>query len=80
MRGPPPCPVWHVLAKVRGADAATALFSLLDDAAGAVSAFEIAPEEWRVEAYPPSPVLTPALAAQLALSAAAAGGALVEIG
>jgi len=80
VRGPPPCPVWHVLAKVRGADAATALFSLLDDAAGAVSAFEIAPEEWRVEAYPRSPVLTPALAAQLALAAAAAGGTLVGIG
>ena len=72
--------VWRVLAKVRGADAATALFSLLDDAAGAVSAFETAPEEWCVEAYPRSPVLTPALTARLALVAAAAGGTLVEIG
>ncbi len=72
--------VWRVLAKVCGADAATAVFSLLDDAAGAVSAFEIAPEEWRVEAYPPAPVLTPGLAARLALIAAAAGGTLVEIG
>jgi ribosomal protein L11 methyltransferase len=72
--------IWRVLARVCGADAATAVFSLLDDAAGAVSAFEIAPEEWRVEAYPPAPVLTPALAARLALIAAAAGGTLVEIG
>jgi ribosomal protein L11 methyltransferase len=72
--------VWRVLARVRGADAATAVFSLLDDAAGAVSAFEIVPEEWLVEAYPPAPVLTPALAARLALIAAAAGGRLVEIG
>jgi ribosomal protein L11 methyltransferase len=72
--------VWRVLARVCGADAATAVFSLLDDAAGAVSAFEIAPEEWRVEAYPPAPVLTPGLAARLALIAAAAGGTLVEIG
>jgi ribosomal protein L11 methyltransferase len=72
--------VWRVLARVRGADAATAVFSLLDDAAGAVSTVEIAPEEWRVEAYPPAPVLTPALAARLALIAAAAGGTLVEIG
>ena len=72
--------VWRVLVRVRGADAATAVFSLLDDAAGAVSAFEIVPEEWRVEAYPPAPVLTPALAARLALIAAAAGGTLVEIG
>src|SRR5439155_23183763 len=46
----------------------------------AVSAFETAPEEWRVEAYPPSPLLTPDLAARLALAAAAAGGTLVEIG
>jgi len=37
-------------------------------------------QEWRVEAYPPSSVLSPALAAELALAAAAAGGTLVEIG
>jgi ribosomal protein L11 methyltransferase len=72
--------VWRVLARVRGADAATAVLALLDDLAGAVSAFEIVEQEWRVEAYPRSPVLTPALAARLALSAAAAGGTLAEIG
>jgi len=72
--------VWRVLAKVRGADAATAVFALLDDLAGAVSAFEIAQQDWRVEAYPPSSVLTPVLTAKLALTAVAAGGALVEIG
>jgi len=72
--------VWRVLARVRGADAATAVLALLDDLAGAVSAFEITPEEWRVEAYPPSSVLSPALGAELALAAAAAGGTLVEIG
>ena len=72
--------IWRVLARVRGADAATAVLALLDDLAGAVSAFEIVEQEWRVEAYPPSPVLTPALTARLALTAAAAGGALVEIG
>src|SRR5271166_2683369 len=72
--------VWRVLARVRGADAATAVLALLDDLAGAVSAFEIVEQEWRVEAYPPSPVLTPALAARLALSAVAAGGTLAEIG
>ena len=43
-------------------------------AAAAVSAFEIAPEEWRLEAYPQSPLLTPDLSARLALAAAAAGG------
>src|SRR5271169_830185 len=72
--------IWRVLAKVRGADAATAVLALLDDLVGAVSAFEIVEQEWRVEAYPRSPVLTPALTARLALVAAAAGGALVEIG
>jgi ribosomal protein L11 methyltransferase len=72
-------PVWRVLARVRGADAASAVFSLLDNIAGAVSAFEIASEEWRLEAYPRSSVLTPALAARLALAAAAGEGDLLEM-
>ena len=72
--------VWRVLARVRGADAATAVLALFDDLAGAVSAFEIVEQEWRVEAYPSLSVLTSALVAQSALAAAAAGGALVEIG
>jgi ribosomal protein L11 methyltransferase len=72
-------PVWRVVARVRGADAASAVFSLLDEIAGAVSAFETASEEWRLEAYPRSPVLTPELAARLALGAAAAGGDLIEV-
>jgi len=73
-------PVWRVLARVSGADAATAVLAVLDDVTGAVSTFETTPPEWRVEAYPSSPVLTPALAAQLALAAVVAGGTLVEIG
>jgi len=71
--------VWHFCARVRGAEAAAAVLALLDEAA-AVSAFESAPQEWRVEAYPASSALTPALAARLALAAAAAGGTLLEIG
>ena len=71
--------VWRVLARVRGADAAGAVLALLDDLADAVSGFETAAEEWHIEAYPASSLLTPALAAQLALAAAAAGGTLVEI-
>jgi ribosomal protein L11 methyltransferase len=70
---------WRVLAEVRGADAAAAVLALLEDLAGAVSAFEIAPQEWRVEAYPRLPVLTPALSAQLALAAAAEQGTLLQI-
>ena len=71
--------VWRVLARVCGTDAASAVLALLDDLGGAVSAFEIAPQEWRVEAYPRLPILTPALSAQLALAAAAEQGTLVEI-
>jgi len=65
---------------VRGPAAASAVFALLDEAADAVSAFEIALQEWRLEAHPPWAVLIPALSARLALAAAAAGGTLVEIG
>jgi ribosomal protein L11 methyltransferase len=72
--------VWRVVAGVRGADAASAVFSLLDGVADAVSAFETAPEEWRIEAYPRSPrSLTVELEAQLALAAAGAGGTVVEL-
>jgi len=71
-------PVWRLLAQVRGADAASAVFALLDDNADAVSAFETAPEEWQVEAYRQSRLASLELAARLALAAAAAGGTLAE--
>jgi ribosomal protein L11 methyltransferase len=70
--------VWRVRARVRGAEAAAAVFAVLDEMAQAVSAFEAASEEWHVEAYPPSSLLTPAVVAQMAVTAAAAGGALLE--
>jgi ribosomal protein L11 methyltransferase len=70
----------NLRARVRGAAAASAVFTVLDDIAAAVSAFETAPGEWRLEAYPKTPVLTPDMSAQLALAAAASGGELVEIG
>lgn len=74
----------HLVARVRGAAAANAVFAALDDCAGddrarAVSAFETAPEEWRVEAYAKSSMLTPDLSARLALAAAAYGGELAEV-
>jgi ribosomal protein L11 methyltransferase len=72
--------VWRLLAQVRGADAANAVFVLLDENADAVSAFEAAPEEWRVEVYRQSPLLNSELRAQLALTAAATGGTLTELG
>ena len=71
--------VLHLHARVRGAAAAGAVFAMLDELAPAVSAFENAPEEWRLEAYPHASVLTPELSARLALAAAAAGGELAEI-
>jgi ribosomal protein L11 methyltransferase len=70
--------VWRVRARVRGAEAAAAVFAVLDEMAQAVSAFEAASEEWHVEAYPPSSLLTPAVVARIAVAAAAAGGALLE--
>jgi ribosomal protein L11 methyltransferase len=71
--------VWRLLARVRGADAASAVFALLDEATDAVSAFETGTEEWGVEAYPQSPLLTLDLRARAALAAVAADGTLVDI-
>ncbi len=71
--------IFHIVARVRGVDAAEALLAALDEAAGTVAAFEASPGEWRLEAYPQSSALTPALSARLALAAAAAGGELREI-
>ena len=72
--------VRKIFVRVRGADAAEAVLALLDDAAAAVSAFETAPEEWRLEAYSQSSLLTPDLSARLALAAAARGGEVIEMG
>ncbi len=72
--------IWRLFADIRGTDAANAVFVLLDDSADAISAFETAPEEWRVEAYRQSPLPSAELRAQLALAAAAAGGTLAEFG
>jgi ribosomal protein L11 methyltransferase len=71
--------VWRILARIRSADAANAVFALLDETVAAVSAFETAPEEWRIEAYSPFPSLTPDLKARVTLTAIAADGALVDI-
>jgi ribosomal protein L11 methyltransferase len=70
----------HLIARVQGAAAAAAVLEILDATAAAVSAFEAAAGAWRVEAYSGDKLLAPALTAQLAVAAAAAGGALVEIG
>lgn len=74
-----------LVARVQGAEAAIELAALLDELTGAVAAFETraradATAEWRVEAYPAGPLLDPALEIRLRLAAAAAGGALVDVG
>jgi ribosomal protein L11 methyltransferase len=74
-----PGATWRIFARVRGAGAAEAMFSLLDEASGAASAFEIAGDEWQLDAYPRSPLLTREFRAQMALAAAAADGVVLEI-
>jgi ribosomal protein L11 methyltransferase len=70
--------VWCSRARVRGAEAAAAVVTILDELANAVSAFEAGPEEWCVEAWPAASVLTTTVVAQMAVGAAAAGGALLD--
>jgi len=74
-------PAIHISAEIAGAEAALAVVALLDEVAGAVSAFESDPDGalWQVEAYPRAPVLDAALEVRLALAAAAAGGRLLAI-
>jgi ribosomal protein L11 methyltransferase len=72
-------PPWQLVAELRGAGAAGAVLEILDALSQAVSAFETAPETWRIEAYSRLPLLAPAMTAKLALAAAAAGGELVAL-
>jgi ribosomal protein L11 methyltransferase len=71
----------RIAADVEGAEAALAVAALLDELAGAVSAFEIDEQgaRWRVEAYPKVPLLNPEFEIRLRLAAAGAGGRLVSI-
>jgi ribosomal protein L11 methyltransferase len=71
--------VRHIVARVRGGDAAEVVLALLDAATGAVAAFETGPGEWRLEAYPQAPLLGADLTARLALAAATAGGDLIDL-
>ena len=71
--------VWRLLVRVRGAEAANAALAVLNDDVSAVSAFETASEEWRIEAYPQSPLLTPELRARLLLAAVSTDGAVIEV-
>ena len=75
----------RITAELESAEAALELAALLDELAGAVSAFETreaegnAPALWRVEAYPKASVLSADIEIRLALAAAGAGGRLIRI-
>src|SRR5262245_28733508 len=71
----------RIAATITGADAALAVAGLLDELAGAVSAFETdeAAALWRVEAYPRQPVLDAAFEVRLRLAAAAANGSILSL-
>jgi ribosomal protein L11 methyltransferase len=71
-------PLYFVV-EVRGGAAADAVVAVLEDKAAAISAFEIGPGAWRIEAYPSAPLLAPALTARLSLAAAVNGGVLVSV-
>ncbi|MBV8777399.1 MAG: 50S ribosomal protein L11 methyltransferase [Alphaproteobacteria bacterium] len=75
-------PLWRIALQVEGADAATALADMLDDIAGAVSAFETregSPAEWLVETYASTPLVDAALDLRLTLAATAAGGRILDL-
>ena len=69
---------WRIIAEIEGAEAAVEVAGVLDELAGAVTAFEVSaePAAWRAEAYPRAPVLQPEIEIRLALAAAGAGGRL----
>src|ERR1041384_4352334 len=71
----------RITVEIKGADAAIEVAGVLDELAGAVSAFEISEADalWRVEAYPRTPLLNAVLEVKLALAAAAAGGRLIGV-
>jgi ribosomal protein L11 methyltransferase len=71
----------RIIAEIEGVAAALAVAALLDESAGAVSAFEIdeASAHWRVEAYPKAPLLDAALEVRLRLAAAGAAGRVIAI-
>jgi ribosomal protein L11 methyltransferase len=70
---------WLLVVELRGAGATGAVLEILDALAEAVSAFETAPDAWRIETCSRAPLATPELTARLLLAAAASGGELVAV-
>ena len=76
--------LFHIAARVEGAEAAAAVADILDALTGGVSAFETreavsGPAEWLVEAYAPAALFDATLAVRLDLAAAAAAGAVLAV-
>jgi ribosomal protein L11 methyltransferase len=74
--------LFHIAARVEGADAASAVADILDELVDSVSAFETRegePTEWLVETYARTPLLDAALGVRLDLAAAAAGGRVLSL-
>jgi ribosomal protein L11 methyltransferase len=74
--------LWRIAAQIEGAEAATAVADIVDALAGSVSAFETregTPAEWLVEAYAARPLVDAALDVRLRLTAAAAGGKILDL-
>jgi ribosomal protein L11 methyltransferase len=74
--------LFHIAARVEGADAASAVADILDELVGSVSAFETRegePAEWLVETYAPAPLLDPTLGVRLDLAAMAVGGRVLSL-
>jgi ribosomal protein L11 methyltransferase len=71
----------RIVVDIEEAEAALAAAALLDELAGAVSAFEVdeASARWRIEAYPKAPLLDAELEVRLRLAAAGAGGRILHI-
>jgi ribosomal protein L11 methyltransferase len=78
-------PLWHIAARVEGAEAAAAVADAFEALTGGVSAFETRepvgsePAEWLVEAYAPHALVDAALDLRLTLAAAAAGGKIRDL-
>ena len=77
--------LFHIAARVEGAEAAAAVAEIFEELAGTVSAFETReavcdrPAEWLVEAYALAPLRDAALGIRLELAAAANGGAILSL-
>jgi ribosomal protein L11 methyltransferase len=75
-------PLWRIVARVEGAEAASAVADILDELTGGVSAFETRegrPPEWLVEAYTGAALVNAALDVRLRLAATVAGGKILDL-